>query len=268
MVDEALAARYAHILAEICPSFLHYEAAERRGLSTPFLVNGPKDPTARRIMVIGREYGAKGWKVEPEADGVSAYVAAALAKHRKVFDAFLAQDKKGPGVTFPNFLRELAEGLGTGDGLIYSNLLCIDSGGKAPTKSKHFPEIEGLSKRLLDAQIDHFKPDAIIFANGTSAEQVRIRRRFFPVKGKGRVFVSRRNWEDVGIPKGQLEEFELYGKFVCYRIQHPSNWRGEAAAEAVKARRHLLKVLTQPRKQIVVVSAAGVSASARAPCEL
>jgi hypothetical protein len=47
----------------------------------------------------------------------------------------------------------------------------------------------------------------------------------------------------------QLWEFELYGKFLCYRIQHPANWRGRAAAEAAKARRHLLDVLTQTLPQ-------------------
>ncbi|WP_144403807.1 MULTISPECIES: hypothetical protein [Caballeronia] len=242
-MDEVLAARYAQILEEFDPAFYDLDEARLRKLSTPFLVNGPRDATARKVMVIGREYGASGWNVKAHEKGARAYVQAALARHREVFDGFLA-GSTGPGLSFPNFLRDLAKCLGTADGLIYSNLLCVDSRGKSPTRSKYFPKIADLSKRLLDVQIDHFRPDVIIFANGTSGEQVRIRRKFFPIKGKGRVFVSRRHWMDIGIEKGQLEEFELHGKFLCYRIQHPANWRGDAGVQAARARRHLLDLLS------------------------
>ncbi len=55
---------------------------------------------------------------------------------------------------------------------------------------------------------------------------------------------SRRDWMDIGIEKGQLEEFELHGKFLCYRIQHPANWRGDAGVQLARARRHLVDLLS------------------------
>lgn len=262
-MDEVLVARYTEILAGTDPSFLDPTEARKIGLSTPFLANGPKDPSAPRIMVIGREYGAKGWKVELEDSGVRAYVTAALARHRAMFDKFLAKKNNSRGATFPNFLRDLAKGIGTADGLIYSNLLCIDAGGKAPTKSEYFPEIKDLSKRLLDFQIDHFKPDVIIFANGSTARGVRVD--FFPTKGERNVCVGRRDWEEAGIPNRQLWEFELLGKFLCYRIQHPSA-QSKAAASA---RRHLVEVLakTLPHTRMVPATVAGAKASVITVCE-
>jgi hypothetical protein len=255
-MDEILEKRYSEILAGIDPSFLDPKAAEVRGLSTPFLVSGPEDPDARRIMVIGREFGGDGWIVRHEGDGATAYVTKALAKHRDFFDRWM---KKGPdrGATFFNFMRALAKSFGT-EGLIYSNLLCIDSRGKDPRRSEHFPFIKRLSKQLLDAQLHHFKPDVVIFANGSTT--VNIRREFFPIEGEGKVCVSRRNWEEAGISREQLWEFELLGKFLCYRIQHPS----AQSKASMAARRHLLEVLAQtlPQERLVTASATGAGGSA------
>lgn len=255
-MDELLEKRYSEILAGIDPSFLDPKAAEVRGLSTPFLVRGPEDPDARRIMVIGREFGGDGWIVQHEGDGATAYVTKALAKHRDFFDRWM---KKGPdrGATFFNFMRALAKSFGT-EGLIYSNLLCIDSRGKDPRRSEHFPFIKRLSKQLLDAQFHHFKPDVVIFANGSTT--VNIRREFFPIEGEGKVCVSRRNWEEAGISREQLWEFELLGKFLCYRIQHPS----AQSKASMAARRHLLEVLAQtlPQERLVTASATGAGGSA------
>jgi hypothetical protein len=254
-MDEILERRYSEILAGIDPSFLDPMAAEVRGLSTPFLASGPEDPDARRIMVIGREFGGNGWIVRQEGDGAAAYVTKALAKHRHFFDKWIKKSPDG-GATFFNFMRALARSFGT-EGLIYSNLLCIDAGGRSPSKSEHFPLIKRLSKQLLDVQLDHFKPDVVIFANGM--DTVGIRREFFPIDGDGKVCVSLRNWEKSGISRNQLWEFELLGKFLCYRIQHPSA-RSKAANAA---RKQLLEVLAQslPQEQLVTASAANVGGS-------
>ncbi|WP_147440795.1 hypothetical protein [Paraburkholderia sp. RAU2J] len=245
--------RYSEILAAIAPTFLDHDVAKGRRLSTPFLVNGPKDPEARRIMVIGREYGGNGWNVAHQGDGPNAYVTKALTRHRDFFDKAMAKEGRDRGDTFFNFMRALARSIGTEGGLIYSNLLCLDSGGKSPRTSEHFPLIKRLSKQLLDVQLDHFKPDVVIFANGM--DTVGIRREFFPIDGDGKVCVSLRNWEERGISKNQLWEFELHGKFLCYRIQHPS-----ARSNAAKAaRKQLVEVLSEtiPRKQLVTAIAAG-----------
>ncbi|MGT2509618.1 hypothetical protein [Cupriavidus basilensis] len=257
-MDAILEERYSEILAAIDPTFLDRDVAKRRRLSTPFLVSGPKDPDARRIMVIGREYGGDGWKVPHKWDGPNAYVTQALSRHRDFFDGAIAKRGRDRGDTFFNFMRALASSVGTEGGLIYSNLLCIDSGGKSPRKSEHFPLIKRLSKQLLDVQLDHFKPDVVIFANGM--DTVGIRREFFPIDGDGKVCVSLRNWEETGISRNQLWEFELHGKFLCYRIHHPS-----ARSKAAKAaRKQLLELLSQtmPHKQLVAASAAGAGGCA------
>lgn len=51
-MDETLEARYSEILAGLDPSFVDHTQAKGQGLSTPFLVNGPKDPDTRRIMAL------------------------------------------------------------------------------------------------------------------------------------------------------------------------------------------------------------------------
>ncbi len=259
-MDETLEARYAEVLATICPSFLDPHEAKKQGLSTPFLVNGPQDRDAPRIMVIGREFGGKHWHVDPDGGGVNAYVAKALAKHRSFFGTWLEKEADR-GTTFFNFMRVLADRFGPG-GLIYSNLFCMDAKGRDPRRSEHFPEIKRLSKLLLEVQLDHFQPDVVIFAHGSASATTR--REFFPTKGIGRVCDGQRDWVDVGIPNMQLWEFKLYGKHLCYRIQHPANWRGKAAAEAVEARRHLLDVLTQTlssRPSVAVISAGSRSSA-------
>lgn len=261
-MDPILEKRYSEILAAIDPSFLDPDVAKGRRLSTPFLVSGPKDPDARRIMVIGREYGGNGWIVPHKGDGPNAYVTKALSRHRTFFDRAMAKKGRDRGDTFFNFMRALARSV-PAEGLIYSNLLCADSGGKSPRESEHFPLIKRVSKQLLDVQLDHFKPDVVIFANGM--DTVGIRREFFPIEGDGKVCVSLRNWEETGISRNQLWEFELHGKFLCYRIQHPS-----ARSKAAKAaRKQLLEILSQtiPQKQLVTASAAGAGGSAIASYE-
>ncbi|MGY8527207.1 hypothetical protein [Paracidovorax citrulli] len=237
-MSTTIAARYEAILENAGPAFLN-PAPNTDNLSMPFLVSEPKDPTAPRIMVIGREFGAKGWRVPYEGGGIATYVAKALDTHRNFLANHLAAPKTR-GATFFNFMRDLQDKLGAG-GLIYSNLLCIDSAGRDPRKSEHYAKIKSLSKQLLDAQLDHFQPNVIIFANGAST--VKVRREFFPIEGDNKVCVSRRHWEDIGIRKEHLWEFELLGKFRCYRIQHPATVRGRADAEI--ARQQLIKEIAQ-----------------------
>ncbi|CAM2173617.1 hypothetical protein PSAC2689_220061 [Paraburkholderia sacchari] len=127
-MDAILEKRYAEILAAIAPSFLDPNVARGRKISTPFLVSGPKNPDARRIMVIGREYGGNGWIVPHECDGPNAYVTKALSRHRNFFDGAMAKNGRDRGDTFFNFMRDLGRSVAT-EGLIYSNLLCCYSSG-------------------------------------------------------------------------------------------------------------------------------------------
>jgi hypothetical protein len=235
-MNKSLEKRYAEILSEIDPGYLNRTADESGRLSSPFLVSGPTDPEAPRIMVIGREFGGQGWRVHYEGGGPEAYVAAALVKHRKFFTEKMEKTAR-PG-TFFHFMKRLAKKCGQG-GLIYSNLFCFDSMGKDPRRSSHLPMVKNVSKLLLDAQIEHFQPDVIIFANGK--DSVGVRHDFFPIAGEAKVCQGQRNWEDEGIPKEHLWEFELYGRYRCYRIHHPS----AQSSMAARVRRRLPEVITE-----------------------
>jgi hypothetical protein len=241
-LNESIGKQYAAILADINPAYLDRTADESGRLSSPFLVSGPTDPKAPRIMVIGREFGGSGWRVPYEGGGHEAYVAAALLKHKKFFEEKMAKRAR-PG-TFFHFMKRLAMKCGQ-EGLIYSNLFCFDLMGKDPRRStSHFPLVKSVSRLLLDAQIEHFQPDVIVFANGM--DSVGVRREFFPIDGDAKVCQSRRNWEDEGIPKEHLWEFELHGKYRCYRIHHPS----AQSSMAAKARRRLLEVISEPSASV------------------
>ena len=234
--NESVEKRYVAILDDIDPGYLDRTADESGRLSSPFIVSGPTDPGAPRIMVIGREFGGRGWRVPYEGGGPEAYVAAALVKHRNFFAEKMA--KSAPPGTFFHFMKRLAKSCGQG-GLIYSNLFCFDSLGKDPRRSSHFPLVKNVSKLLLDAQIENFQPDVIVFANGM--DSVGVRRDFFPIAGEASVCLGRRNWEDEGIPKEHLWEFMLHGRYRCYRIHHPS----AQSSMAARVRRRLLEVIAE-----------------------
>ncbi|GAB3758730.1 hypothetical protein GCM10028796_04840 [Ramlibacter monticola] len=233
---KSLEERYVEILADIDTAYLERTADESGRLSSPFLVSGPRDPGARRIMVIGREFGGRGWRVPYQGGGPQTYVDTALAKHRKFFAEKMEKPAR-PG-TFFHFMKRLAFKTGQ-RGLIYSNLFCFDSMGRDPRRSSHFPVVKKVSKLLLDAQIEHFQPDAIVFANGM--DSVGIRRDFFPIAGEDKVCQGRRDWEHEGIPKGHLWEFELHETYRCYRIHHPS----AQSSMAARVRRRLFEIITE-----------------------
>lgn len=237
--NESIEKRYAAILADIDPGYLDRTADESKKLSSPFLVSGPSDPGVPRIMVIGREYGDKGWDVKQyKGGGPEVYVAAALDKHRKFFVNKMTKLAR-PG-TFFHFMKLLEMEYGQG-GMIYSNLFCFDSEGKNPRHSTHFPLVKKISKLLLDAQIEHFQPDVIVFANGMGS--VGVRRDFFPIAGEAKVCEGLRDWEVEGIPIRHLWEFKLYGRYRCYRIHHPS----AQSSMANRARRRLAEIITESR---------------------
>lgn len=187
-------------------------------------------------MVIGREFGGNGWRVQYEGGGPKVYVAAALDKHRKFFVNKMTKPAR-PG-TFFHFMKLLEMKYGQG-GMIYSNLFCFDLKGKDPRNSTHFPLVKKISKLLLDAQIEHFQPDVIVFANGM--DSVGVRRDFFPIAGDAKVCEGLRDWEAEGIPIRHLWEFRLDGRYLCYRIHHPS----ARSSMANRARRRLLEIMTE-----------------------
>jgi hypothetical protein len=235
MTDKALEERYAKILDELPESYFAGTACEH--LSKPFLVSGPIDPAARKVMVIGRECGWN-WDVPYEGGRAEAYIPAALKLHRERFERWMERAKMGSGATFFGFMQALACRLGSRYGLIYSNLFCFDFAGGDPRQAKrHYEEIvEPYSARLLNAQIEHFQPDLIIFANGIDSRSVR--KKFFPHE-EGVVQGKRWSALTQEIPDNQLWEFQLYGKYRCLRIHHPSSY----SKGARRAREYLISNL-------------------------
>ena len=213
---------------------------DRNGLSGLFLPSVPPGLhlARQRIMIVGAE--TAGWNVLKPGEPLKtldAYVAKAMAKHSEFFKRQLNQ---GParGRTFFNFVREVASSCGS-EGLIYSNLFCFDWKGGSPMHSKaHYKMVQHYSAQLLKAQVNYFRPDIIIFANGSASAGAR--RACFPTKGAhkvcgiGRDYVMTHN-----LPNSQLWEFQLHDTIRCFRIQHPSS----RSAGATAARQCLLTLL-------------------------
>lgn len=128
-------------------------------------------PAGQRVMLIGKE--TKGWfkgmahlRTFPRLDG---YVQAALGEWRRI-------DGTKPGRSkFGQFRRKLDEQLSTQAGYPvrhhWSNLLCLDHKGNAPTGHPHVGAIATLSKMLFKAQLDVLEPDVLLFTTGVGYDR-------------------------------------------------------------------------------------------------
>ncbi|WP_313334696.1 uracil-DNA glycosylase family protein [Pseudomonas oryzihabitans] len=241
MPPSSLLARYREILAPLDVALLdrsRHADPIFAGLSGLFLAGHLPDvmTASRRVMIVGRE--TRQWNVlgadKPFVDK-DAYLKIAIAKSQKFLKRALGQSAD-PGCSFFNLVRELAMQCGQ-EGIIWANLFCFSWKRGSPMKTDLFNTIRDVSERLLKAQIEHLRPDLIIFANGSSS--ARVRQTFFPHKNPGSVCSDSRHYTEMGIAKGQLWSFRLYGAIPCYRIQHPSSRSRQARA----ARTALLQLL-------------------------
>ncbi len=241
MPPSSLFAAYREILTPVDVALLdqsRHADPIYAGLSGLFLAgHSPNLTTAsRRVMVVGRE--TRQWNVL-QADrrfiDKNDYLKKATAESQNYLKKALAQSAD-PGCSFFNLMRDLAIRYGQ-DGIIWANLFCFSWRSGSPMKTDLFNTIRDISERLLKAQIIHLRPDVIIFANGSSS--ARVRQVFFPHKNPGSVCSNSRHYTEMGIAKGQLWSFRLYGEIPCYRIQHPSSRSRQARA----ARAALLQLL-------------------------
>ncbi|WP_157991619.1 hypothetical protein [Caldimonas tepidiphila] len=188
-------------------------------------------------MIVGCE--TRGWNVlkkEEKFVGLADYIEKSLSKHKNFF-ANQLQQKNSKGFAFHNFIRSISAKCGK-EGLIYSNLFCFSWNKGSPIGSPHFETIKKYSGTLLKAQITHFKPNIIIFANGINSAFYR--REIFPIEGHDRVCNKGKDYHRTDdVSKHHLWEFELYDRIRCFRIHHPSS----RSKEAIKARELLLKLL-------------------------
>lgn len=236
-----LAMLYMAELVDIDTTILHRPAdkATKKGLSGLFLPSVPLDIglAKRKIMIVGCE--TRDWNVLAEGQEFASledYIDRAMQKHRDFF-AYVLGAGSSKGRAFHNFTRKLGDKFGP-EGLIYSNLFCFSWNGGSPVDSGHMGMIEVYSKRLLKVQIEFFKPDIIIFANGVAT--ARQRRSFFPIPrdemGKA---IGKDYAKSDGIPNRQLWEYSLPDNTRCFRIHHPSSLSKGAPA----ARDFLIRLL-------------------------
>lgn len=248
MEKQQLAARYLDILSSLDTALLDKfrpDAGSHAKLSGLFLPSVPPNiqQARHRVMVVGAE--TAGWKVlnkDERFTDLPAYIEKAMNRHQYMFESGLNKEKSR-GFTFFNFLRSAAKQCGT-DGLIYTNLFCFDWKGGSPIGSPYFDTIKRYSEQLLKAQIDFFKPDIIIFANGISSASHR--REFFPIKGDGQVCRNSKDYySQYKITKHHLWEFTLHDKIRCLRIHHPSAF----SKKAQEARKFIISLLPFNEKQ-------------------
>lgn len=218
---ESLKSLYFEILKDVDPSFFekNHEASKYlEGLSGLFLTSIPDGyfDSSLKIMIIGAE--TAGWDVLKEHHyvDISQYIDLAVEKHKKFQTQELNAEKANDrGNTFHNFTRALARKTDA-SGIVYCNLFCFDWKKKSPVKTKYFSEIKQISKSLIQAQLDFFEPDFVVFANGTSTYAYR--REFFPMQHCSDYFYLK----DKGIPDKHFWGFTYQNRFKCFRIQHPS----------------------------------------------
>lgn len=207
------------------------------GLFVPSVPERYQD-SKNKIIIVGRE--TRAWNIPQRDDrtDLPAYLRASMNKH----GAFLVDQIAKPnskGRAFHNFVRAVAKRSG-GDGIVYCNLFCFSWNKSMPRlDSALFKETIGpYSEALLKTQIDYFKPEIIIFANGVTPASVR--RQFFPVDGV--VCSNMRHYEEgypESISRKRLWEFTLYDTIRCLRINHPSSLSKVDA----RARQFLLSLL-------------------------
>lgn len=234
--------KYKEILSELDSSFfdkkhLDTKYHEGKGLSGLFLPSEPENyfQAKNKIMIIGAE--TTKWDVLKEVDftDLSTYIDLSMKKQENFFSKQLSLPKTGK-ITFHDFTRSIAHKSGK-DGLVYCNLFCFSWKRKSPIKSKYFTQIKNISAKLLKAQLDYFKPDIIILANGMSSTQYR--REIFPLNKCSQSVI----FENEGINKNQLWQFDFDNKYLCYRVHHPSTIRGRLLAQ--RARDKLISLLPE-----------------------
>ena len=230
---------YLKILNNIDESFFniaHKSSKYNEGLSGLFLASEPDNywQAKNKIMIIGAE--TRDWDVKlAEEYSIEKYLLKSIEKNKKFFKKMMLEPRSKKN-TFHDFTRLVMDRSGD-DGLVYSNLFCFSWKEKSPINSKYFSRIKELSFDLLNAQMNYFEPDIIIFANGS--QNTTYRREVFNPS----FYSQGKYYFDDGIDKNQLYQFIYKGKTTCYKIQHPSTIRGKSLAKA--ARMKLIELLPE-----------------------
>lgn len=169
-----------------------------------------------KVMIVGRE--TANWNtnnglntikhVADNKDSIETIISKSLDRYGKHFD-----DKGSRGRGFKPFFFRCAKELNIEpESLIYANFFAWDYNGRNPLArrpKKEQDEIKSISAQLLSAQIEHFKPDFIIFTGITITGAIK---GFFNTYFDG--------YETTNVIPKKLWEFNAAGA-TCFRIAHP-----------------------------------------------
>lgn len=234
---DILKQEYLNVLSELDESFFnigHKNNKKDEGLSGLFLASEPDNywVAKNKIMIIGAE--TRAWNVRLAQEySLEHYVLSSIEKNKSFFQKMMNESRTRK-ITFHDFTRSVADKSGC-DGLVYSNLFCFAWNEKSPIRTKYFEQIKDISFKLLNAQLNYFEPEIIVFANGS--QSTIYRREIFNPK----LYSKGQDWISENIDKAQLYKFIYDEKYLCYKIQHPSTIRGKNLA--ISARRKLIDLL-------------------------
>ena len=176
-----------------------------------------------KIMLIGAE--TRGWNVYRECKELDEnyilenYIEGAIKRHDSEIREILSTPPSNKR-EFYNLFKKIIKHSGN-KRIIYNNLFSFSYNKKSPINTLHYNEIRELSKKLLFAELEFYKPDILIFANGLGSAC--FRKELFPLDQ----CINRKDFVLEGIPNKQLWQFS-FNDYLCFRLTHPSA-RGKMA---------------------------------------
>ncbi|WP_225084727.1 hypothetical protein U1R68_10215 [Pectobacterium colocasium] len=217
---ETLVKAYIQILKGLNARSFNLQEDKYSGVFLP----APSDEYWRstvKIMLIGRE--TAGWNTLNGKNTISRVlglipnvtteqvVEEAITRYRKHLTETLNLKSRS---RFIQYHFRLASELNIApQAILYANLLAWDYNGQTPLLRPHeeLQQVISTSLSLLAAQINHLKPDFIIFASGA-------RRTDYIIKRLLTEYLD--GYETLSVTSGRLWEFKA-GNAICFRIAHP-----------------------------------------------
>jgi len=220
--NQALSSAYASILTDEALASLSQVEADLGGV---FLPSAPAKPVS--LMIIGRETTGwlRGFRKIHELTRAD-YIAASMTLHRELLNSPAGRSK------FHQFFKTASQVIDqTGGSVGWHNMFAVSFKRKSPVRCRAIESITELSKKLLLAQIEILRPQALLFVTGPDYD-THIKAYF-----EGRITDS-----DV-LEKRRLWSFKIDG-MQCYRTNHPR------CAKGASSRTKSLKMLLDKFKNI------------------
>lgn len=203
-IHEALSDAYQAILTDEALASLAEVEADLAGV---FLPSAPLKPVS--LMIVGRETTSWfGGLPKIHRTTRAEYVAASMERHRQALEQRAGRSK------FRQFYKKTSQTVeAAGGSVAWHNLFALSFKNNSPVRCTAIESISELSKKLLMAQIEILRPQALLFVTGPDYD-THIKAFF-----KGRISDS-----DV-LEKRRLWSFKIDG-IQCYRTNHPRCAKG------------------------------------------